>query len=61
MALCLTDCPTGLTAVGQKKKAIPVAVFGVHVTQMHQDRDKGFELEYAVGTEQSLELCGGRQ
>ena len=30
------------------RKPIPVSKFGDHVVQMHEDRDKGFELEYNV-------------
>ena len=36
--------------VADRLKPIPKSAFSQHVKDMHKDRDRGFELEYQVGT-----------
>ena len=45
MFLFLSFCP----AESERMRPIPVDHFSEHVRLMHQDRDKGFEMEYQVG------------
>ena len=51
MCVCVCVCgvasDAGLTEEA-RMRSIPLSQFEEHVAQMHQDRDKGFELEYQV-------------
>ena len=52
----LSDCLTGCVVFSEMERMRPIELdqFSEHVIQMHQDRDKGFELEYQVSLPPSL-------
>ena len=53
LSLTLSD----LLTEAARMKPIELGRFEEHVRQMHEDRDKGFELEYQVNPTPSCGLC----
>ena len=45
---CMTCIALSLCAEMERMKPVEVSQFSEHVRHMHQDRDKGFEIEYQV-------------